>query len=98
VWASEAHLDDNGASPQSYLVVSVRDTGVGIPAEEHSRIFESFHQRPDTDSVEADGWGIGLSIAKNLVEAHGGRIWLESELGEGSTFSFVIPTWVQQAG
>lgn len=98
VWATEAHLEDNGDAPQSFLVVSVRDTGVGIPAEEHGHIFEKFHRVPNPMSMEAGGSGIGLAIVKSLVEAHGGRIWVDSQIGEGSTFSFVIPTWAHMAG
>lgn len=69
---------------------SVRDTGVGIPAEEVSRIFERFY-RVDK-SRTGRGTGLGLSIAKHIVEAHRGKIWAESVQGRGSTFFFSIPT------
>jgi two-component system phosphate regulon sensor histidine kinase PhoR len=68
---------------------AVRDTGVGIPADEVSRIFERFY-RVDK-SRTGSGTGLGLSIAKHIVEAHGGKIWAESIEGEGSTFYFSIP-------
>ena len=68
---------------------AVRDTGVGIPADEVSRIFERFY-RVDK-SRTGSGTGLGLSIAKHIVEAHGGKIWAESEEGKGSTFYFSIP-------
>jgi signal transduction histidine kinase/CheY-like chemotaxis protein len=73
------------------VLVSVEDTGSGIGPEELSRIFDEFHQlaRPK-DGAEA-GKGLGLSIAKRFVQLHGGRIWAESELGRGSTFTFSIP-------
>jgi PAS domain S-box-containing protein len=92
VWAAEAHLEDGGASPQHYLVVNVRDTGVGIPQQEHGRIFEKFYRVDNPLSLQAGGTGMGLAIVKSLVIAHGGRVWVESQPGAGSTFSFIIPT------
>jgi two-component system phosphate regulon sensor histidine kinase PhoR len=68
---------------------AVRDTGVGIPAEEVSRIFERFY-RVDK-SRAGSGTGLGLSIAKHIVEAHKGKLWVESVEGQGSTFFFSIP-------
>jgi two-component system phosphate regulon sensor histidine kinase PhoR len=73
----------------SFLRFAVRDTGVGIPAEELSRVFERFY-RVDR-SRTGSGTGLGLSIAKHIVEAHGGKIWVESTEGRGSTFYFTIP-------
>lgn len=75
----------------SAVILSVRDTGVGIPPEEHESIFEEFHQVPGSTELK-EGAGLGLAIARRLVELHGGRIWVESELGRGSCFSFSIPT------
>ena len=88
-WAAEAHLGNEGASPQRYLVVNVRDTGPSIPAEEEE---EEFRRLDNPLLAEAGNTGMGLAIAKNLVEAHGGRIWVESEPGAGNTFSFTIPS------
>ncbi len=69
--------------------VSVRDTGIGIPDADQPRIFERFYK---TDrSRSSGGTGLGLAIAKHTVQAHGGRIWVESRDGEGSTFSFTLP-------
>ena len=68
---------------------AVRDTGIGIPADDLPRIFERFY-RVDK-SRTGSGTGLGLSIARHIVEAHGGRIWAESRMGQGSTFSFSIP-------
>ena len=74
-----------------FVRFSVRDTGVGIPAEDLLRIFERFF-RVDR-SRSGGGTGLGLSIARHIVEAHGGRIWAESEEGRGSTFYFTIPMY-----
>ena len=73
----------------SYVLVSVKDTGIGVAAEDQERIFRPF-ERAGSFTGEA-GAGLGLPLARELVEAGGGRIWVESELGKGSTFSFVIP-------
>jgi len=67
----------------------VRDTGVGINAEELPRIFERFYKADRARS--GGGTGLGLSIARHLVESHGGRIWVESQPGEGSSFFFSLP-------
>jgi two-component system phosphate regulon sensor histidine kinase PhoR len=72
----------------------VRDTGVGIPAENLPRVFERFYKTDLARSARAgarSGTGLGLAISKHIVEAHGGRIWAESVVGEGSTFYFSIP-------
>jgi two-component system phosphate regulon sensor histidine kinase PhoR len=71
------------------VVFSVADTGVGISAEDQSRIFERFYKADRSRS--GGGTGLGLSIARHLVEAHGGRIWVESTVGKGSTFYFTLP-------
>ena len=73
------------------LLVHVQDTGIGIAPEEQGRIFERFYRSEDARVQETEGTGLGLAIVKSLVEMHGGRVWVESELGKGSTFSFTIP-------
>ena len=78
----------NGAG----VVVSISDEGIGIPEEERERIFEKFYRGRSEQVTRVRGTGLGLSISKHLVEAHGGRIWLESQAGQGSTFFFSIPT------
>jgi two-component system phosphate regulon sensor histidine kinase PhoR len=72
-------------------VVAVTDTGIGIPVADQERIFERFYRVDAARSREAGGTGLGLSIAKHIVEAHGGRMWVESAVGRGSKFSFSIP-------
>ena len=74
-----------------FLSISVTDTGVGIPASEHEAIFSKFVQVGATKKGFRDGTGLGLSITKRLVELHGGRIWVESEPGKGSRFTFTLP-------
>lgn len=73
------------------IIVSVEDTGIGIPDEEKERIFEKFKQVGDLIRGKPKGTGLGLPISKQIVEAHGGKIWVESEVGKGSTFYFTIP-------
>jgi signal transduction histidine kinase/putative methionine-R-sulfoxide reductase with GAF domain len=72
--------------------VTVTDTGPGIPAEHQARIFEQFHQVDSSNTKAKGGTGLGLAIAKQIVEMHGGRIWVESTVGKGSTFQMELPT------
>jgi signal transduction histidine kinase len=75
---------------------SVSDTGPGIPAEHQSRIFEQFQQIDSSNTRAKGGTGLGLAIAKQIVEMHGGRIWVESTLGKGSIFQMELPTRARQ--
>jgi two-component system phosphate regulon sensor histidine kinase PhoR len=89
-WADSSDDPAPGVShPSGLITISVRDTGVGIPADDLPRIFERFYQVDKARS--GHGTGLGLSIARHVVEAHGGRIWVESLEGSGSTFFFTIP-------
>jgi len=73
------------------LVYKVADTGIGIPPDKLETVFAEFRQTDATIANEYGGTGLGLSISRKFVEMHGGRIWVESELGRGSTFIFEIP-------
>jgi signal transduction histidine kinase len=75
-----------------HFAVSVTDTGPGIPLDQQDRIFEQFHQVDSSLTKAKGGTGLGLAIAKQIVEMHGGRIWVESTLGKGSTFRMELPT------
>lgn len=77
---------------QGTVVVTVSDTGPGIPPEDVERIFEPFYQSGTEQRQGQRGTGLGLSISRQFVEQHGGRMWLESALGKGSTFRFALPT------
>ena len=76
---------------EAEVVLTVSDTGIGIPKADQPRIFERFYRVDVARSREAGGTGLGLSIAKHLVEIHGGRLWVESEVGQGSQFHFSVP-------
>lgn len=71
--------------------VDVTDTGIGISPEDQSKIFQRFYRVKGASQFDADGTGLGLSITKMLVEMHGGRVWVNSEVGKGSTFTVVLP-------
>ena len=84
VWV-EAAID------QEVLAISVHDTGIGIPVEQQTRIFDKFYQTGMTTKGVREGTGLGLAITKHLVERHGGNINVESNPGSGSSFTFTIP-------
>jgi NtrC-family two-component system sensor histidine kinase KinB len=74
----------------AWIVVSVKDTGIGIPKEYQTKIFDKFVQIKNNDEYTS-GAGLGLAIVRDIIKAHGGKIWVESDLGKGSTFWFTIP-------
>lgn len=76
---------------EDYLIVSVIDSGIGIAPEDQPKVFEKFKQVGDTLTDKPQGTGLGLPICKEIVEHHGGQLWLESEVGKGSTFLFSLP-------
>jgi PAS domain S-box-containing protein len=76
---------------ENEVLVSVHDEGRGIPSDKLEAVFERFQQVDSSDAREKGGTGLGLPIARSIVQQHGGRLWAESELGKGSTFSFTLP-------
>lgn len=78
-------------APRGYLVVSVRDTGIGIPPDAMGKVFTKFFRTPAALRMKVEGTGLGLYIAKAIVELHQGDLWCTSKLGVGSTFSFSLP-------
>jgi PAS domain S-box-containing protein len=85
----EGHVTDDS------VTISVGDKGIGIPLREQERIFDRFQRVDNKASRSTQGAGLGLYICRAILEAHGGRIWVESELGKGSTFSFSLPRMEQ---
>jgi signal transduction histidine kinase len=86
------HVQFSMAPGKRYVQINVRDTGVGIDRDDLPRIFERFYRTENPLKIEAGGTGLGLSFVKSLVELLGGRIWVESTLGHGSTFSIILPS------
>jgi signal transduction histidine kinase len=76
--------------------VSVSDTGPGISADDQQRLFQEFQQADNTITKKKGGTGLGLAISKRIIEMHGGRIWVESQPGQGSTFAFTLPVIVER--
>jgi signal transduction histidine kinase len=81
----------SSVAPAPALILSVKDTGIGIPTDHLDQIFERFHRVDTAFTREVNGLGLGLAISKRIVELHGGTIWCESRLGEGSTFFVALP-------
>lgn len=86
-----AHVEVSALREADSVQFRVKDSGVGIASEHLDRIFERFYRVDKARSRETGGTGLGLAIARRIVEQHGGRIWVESDLGRGSTFSFTLP-------
>jgi signal transduction histidine kinase len=73
------------------ITIAVTDTGIGIAPEDQATIFEEFRQVGRNDARKQEGTGLGLTLAKKFAELHGGRIWVQSQRGQGSTFTFTLP-------
>ncbi|MGV3721213.1 MAG: sensor histidine kinase, partial [Actinomycetota bacterium] len=87
----DGSIDVSLARNNGEVVCKVRDTGCGIPPDELDRVFDRFYQVEKVVTRKSGGTGLGLAIVKNIVEAHGGRIWISSNLGEGTEVSFTLP-------
>lgn len=86
-----SRVDVRARQDGEFVQVQVQDRGPGIPPDQVARIFEKFHRIDNASTRRTGGTGLGLAICKAIVEEHGGQIWVESELGVGSTFSFTLP-------
>jgi signal transduction histidine kinase len=87
------------SAAENIYTFSVRDTGPGIAEADQAKIFDEFQQVDSSITKAKSGSGLGLAIAKRIVEMHGGRIWVDSSVGRGATFSFTAPARVEsQAG
>lgn len=89
--STEVRVEADGPGGTAMAVVSVSDRGIGIPSDQLSSIFEPYFRASSVQTDLSGGLGLGLHICKGIVEAHGGKIWVESELGRGSTFYFSLP-------
>jgi signal transduction histidine kinase len=85
-----------GGATDGSFHLSVRDTGPGISAADQAKLFQEFQQADNAITRKKGGTGLGLAISKRIVEMHGGKIWVESQLGQGSTFAFTLPVMVAQ--
>jgi signal transduction histidine kinase len=84
-------IDVNARREEDNVMIAVHDTGIGIAPEDQAAVFEEFRQVGRDYTSKQEGTGLGLTLTKKFVELHGGRIWVESEPGKGSTFTFTIP-------
>jgi signal transduction histidine kinase len=76
------------------FTIAISDTGPGIALDDQQKIFEEFQQADNTSTRQQGGTGLGLAISRRIIEMHGGRMWVESSLGKGSTFWFTLPIWL----
>jgi signal transduction histidine kinase len=88
--SSQTALSPSPANPANAVVIQVSDNGIGISPEHHQEIFDQFTQVP-SNQMDRSGLGLGLAITKRIIEAHGGRIWVDSQVNSGSRFTFLMP-------
>jgi signal transduction histidine kinase len=94
-FTDEGEVAIKAAATNGSYTLSVHDTGPGIAVSDQSKIFEEFQQADSSATKKKGGTGLGLSIARRIVEMHGGRMWVESEVGQGATFFVTVPVTVQ---
>jgi len=87
----EIHIETGVLLEKPYALVSVRDTGIGIPADQQEKIFEKFFRARNALKYKTEGIGLGLYIVKNIIKRHGGEIWFDSIENRGTTFYFTLP-------
>jgi signal transduction histidine kinase len=85
-----------GSATDGSFHLSVRDTGPGISTTDQAKLFQEFQQADNAITRKKGGTGLGLAISKRIIEMHGGKIWVESQLGQGSTFAFILPVVVER--
>jgi signal transduction histidine kinase len=95
-FTDKGEVSIKAAAANGGCTISVHDTGPGIAEADQSKIFEEFQQADNSQTKTKGGTGLGLAIARRIVEMHGGRMWVESSPGKGSTFSFTVPLRVEQ--
>jgi len=95
-FTDEGEVTIKASAVNGSFEVAVRDTGPGISAVDQCKLFQEFQQADNSITRKKGGTGLGLAISKRIIEMHGGRIWVESVVGQGSTFSFVLPVMVKQ--
>lgn len=88
--SGQTALSPSPANPANAVVIQVSDNGIGISPEHHQEIFDQFSQVP-SNQMDRSGLGLGLAITKRIIEAHGGKIWVDSQVNSGSRFTFLIP-------
>jgi signal transduction histidine kinase len=89
-------VEITGTSSDGSFNVAVRDTGPGISEADQAKLFQEFQQADNSTTLKKGGTGLGLAISKRIIEMHGGRIWVESSPGHGSTFAFMLPVTVEE--
>ncbi|MFN2127127.1 MAG: sensor histidine kinase, partial [Anaerolineales bacterium] len=95
-FTEQGKIEVNATVSNESFLISVSDTGPGLSETDQKKIFDEFQQADNSSTRAKGGTGLGLSISKKIVEMHGGRIWVDSILGKGSTFSFTLPIRVER--
>jgi len=90
-WGGKVTVECGPSTVDGFVQVFVVDTGIGIPQEDLPHIFEDFYRAKNAEQFEKDGTGLVLSIVKQIIDAHNGKIWVESQVGKGSKFVFILP-------
>jgi signal transduction histidine kinase len=95
-FTDQGQVTIKASTSDGLFTVVVSDTGPGIAASDQEKLFKNFQQADNTITKQKGGTGLGLAISKRIIEMHGGRIWVDSELGKGSIFTFTLPVHAQQ--